>query len=138
MDDTEKLNRDRLVNKILKAIRNKLNDSFCEYFSYAWRDKVDEMLAEESRYTKLVEWLDKEIRQKLSLVNMFCPADRTEDYKNSFFQTYMEQMKDIAVMTHFRELLLDNRTTTQMRENIEYTICKVYKIHYSEFLNDYI
>lgn len=138
MDDTEKLNRDRLAEKILKAIRNKLNDSFCEYFSYAWREKVDEMLLIESKFTKLVEWLDEEIEQRLSLINVFCPADRTADYKNSYFQTYMEQMKDIAVMTHFRELLLDSRTTTQMRENIEYAIYKVYKIHYNDYLNEYV
>lgn len=138
MDDTEKQNRDRLADKILKAIRNKLNDSFCEYFSYAWREKVDEMLTTESRFTKLVEWLDKEIRQKLSLVNMFCPADRIDGYTNQNFQTYSEQIKDIAVMTHCRELLLDSRSTTQMRENIEYTVCKVYGIHYSEFLNAYV
>ena len=129
MEDTEKLNRDRLANKILQSIRNKFYDSSFEYFSYAWREKVDEMLTTESRFTKLVEWLDKEIEQKLSLVNVFCPADRTDDYTNQFFQTYTEQMKDIAVMTHCRELLLDSRTTTQMRENIEYTICKVYGIH---------
>lgn len=138
MNDTEKQDRDRVANKILTAIRNKLNDGFVEYFSYAWREKVNEMLTEESRYTKLVQWLDKEIEQTLSIVNVFCPADKTESYTNKFFQTYLEQMKNFAVMIHFRELLLDEKTTTKMRENLEYTVCRLYGIHYSEFLNDYV
>lgn len=138
MDDTEKQNRDRVAKKILTAIRNKLNDGFCEYFSYVWREKVIETLTEESKYTKLVRWLDREIEQTASTVNIFCPADKTENYSNKFFQTYLEQMKNLAVMIHFRELLLDERTTTQMRENLEHTVCKLYGIHYSEFLDDYV
>lgn len=138
MDDAEKLKRDRLADKILKAIRSNLNNGFCDYFSYAWREKIGEMLTTESKYTKLVQWLEKEIEQELSMVNIFCPADRTDDYTNGFFKTYMEHMQGLAVKIHARELLLDSRTTTQMRENIEYTICKVYNVHYSDFLNDYV
>ncbi len=138
MDDEEKRARERLEEKIVKSIRNKLNDGFCEYFSYAWREKVDEMLKEESRYSKLVKWLDKEIEETVSLINVFCPADRSEDYTNDYFRTYKELMQNLAIMIHCRELLLDERTTTKMRENIEYTVCKLFNIHFSEFLNNYV
>ncbi len=137
MDDTEKLNRDKIARRILYKIEKELNKGFEEYFSYAWREKIDEMLTQESKYTKLVEWINTEIEQRISLVNVFCPADKCEGYTSKFFQTYTEQIKDLAMLIHFRELLLDSRSTTKMRENIEYTIEKVFRVHYNEFLNCY-
>lgn len=124
--------------KVLRKIERELNGSFIQYFSYAWREKVNEMLTTESKYSKLVDWLNKEIESRLSMVNIFSPADRMEDYKTEFYRTFREQLSDISFMIYLRELLLDEKSTTQMRENIEYTICKVFGTKYSEYLKDYI
>lgn len=128
----------QFMRKVLRKIERELNGSFIQYFSYAWREKVNEMLTTESKYSKLVDWLNKEIENRLSTANIFSPADRTEDYKTEFYHTFREQLSDISFMVYLRELLLYEKSTTQMRENIEYTICKVFGTKYSEYLEDYI
>lgn len=128
----------QFMRKVLRKIERELNGSFIQYFSYAWREKVNEMLTTESKYSKLVDWLNKEIENRLSTVYIFSPADRTEDYKTEFYRTFREQLSDISFMIYLRELLLNEKSTTQMRENIEYTICKVFGTKYSEYLEDYI
>lgn len=127
-----------MKRKILRKIENELNKSFITYFSYAWREKVDEMLTTESKYSKLVDWINKEIEEKMSTANIFSPADKTEQHTNDFFKTFKDLSSDIFMLIYFRELLLDNRTTTKMRENIEYAIWKVFNVHYSEFLKVYV
>lgn len=128
----------RMKNKILRKIEREINNSFITYFSYAWRENLNEMLTTESKYSKLVNWLNKEIESKMSTANCFSPADKTEDYTNDFYRIFRELLSDISFMIYLREILLDERTTTQMRENIEYTIEKVFGTHYSEYLEDYV
>ena len=129
-----------LKNRILKRIRQEINNSFGHYFSYAWREAIGEMLEQESKYSKLVDWIDREIKDKMTTANCFSFSDMiTEnDCKNTFFETFREQLSDIAMLTYFREVLLDDRTTTKMRENIEYSIGKVFGVHYDEYLKDYV
>ena len=129
-----------LKNKILKRIRQEINNSFGHYFSYAWREAIGEMLEQESKYSKLVDWIDREIKDKMTTANFFSPADMDKigDYTNDFFETFREQLSDVATLTYFREVLLDDRTTTKMRENIEYSIGKVFGVHYDEYLKDYV
>lgn len=134
MVDEEKRLTDKVINAIQKVLKSKLG----EYYSCAWRENIKELLETESKYTKLVKWLDGEIEQRLLMINVFCPADRNENYTNNDFKIYSEQMKDLAIMVHCKELLNDERTTTKMRESIEYTICKIYGVHYSEYLKEYV
>lgn len=128
----------RMKNKILRKIEREINNSFLTYFSYAWRENLNEMLTVESKYSKLVNWINKEIEDKMSIANLLSPADKTEDYKTDFYRTFRELLSDIAFLIYLREILLDERTTTQMRANIEYTIEKVFGIKYSEYLEDYV
>ena len=86
----------------------------------------------------MVNWLNREIELSESVINVFAPADRTKDYTKGNLATYMEQIQKLAILIHSRELLLDSRTTREMRENIEYTLGKLYGIHYSEEFGDYI
>lgn len=127
-----------MKRKILRKIENELNKSFITYFSYAWREKVDEMLTTESKYSKLVDWINKEIEEKMSTANVFSPADKNIDYTNDYFRTFRELLSDVALLIYFRELLLDSKSTTGMRENLEYAIEKVFNVHYSEYLEDYV
>ena len=129
------------IKDIINAVEKEIGKSKDEYFSYAWREKLGELgefLAEESKYSQLVKWIDKELEQCNSLKNIFSPADKDEKTTRAMVNTYLELMQKLAVLVHCRELLLDSRSTTKMRENIEYTICKLYRVHYSEQLKEYI
>lgn len=126
------------MNNIEKAIENSIRENLGFYFSSAWRDKIGDMLEEESKYARLAEWVNKEIERCVKLVNAFCPADKDEAYTNGFANTYLSQMQKLGVLVHCRLLLYDDRTTLEMRENIEYTLCKLYGIKYSTMLKEYI
>lgn len=109
-----------------------------EFFAAAWRELSDVCFEIASRYSKLVAWCDKEIRQAGGIINAFSPADKTADYTTEQAKLWREQVHYVAELVYFRGLLLDHRTTNKQRENIEYTICKLYGIHYSEHLEDYV
>ena len=126
------------MNNIEIEIANIIRQNIGVYFGYAWRDKIGDMLEEESKYARLVEWINKEIDMCVQLVNAFCPADKDEGYTNGFVNTYLSQMQKLGVLVHCRLLLCDDRTTLEMRENIEYTLCKLYDIRYSTMLKEYI
>jgi hypothetical protein len=129
------------IKDIITAVQKEIGKSNDEYFSYAWREKLGqlgEFLAEESKYSQLMKWIDKELKQCNSLKNIFSPSDKNENTTVALVNTYLALMQKLAVLVHCRELLLDSRSTTKMRENIEYTICKLYGIHYNEELKEYI
>lgn len=118
------------IDRILKEIEKELRKNNIEYFSYAWREKIINFLEDESRYSKLVEWIDNKIEFNRKYINVFNPADKTESYTNEFFKNYMEALKDFAFLINMKLILLDEKSTTKMRENIEYTICKLYNIKF--------
>ena len=130
-----------LEENILKAIKDELNKGNNEFFSYAWREKLNELgefLEEESKYSKLVSWIENKINFLNSTKNVFSPADKDSNTTLSMVNTYLNLMQNLVVLIHCKELLLDKRSNTKMRENIEYTICKLFKIRYSEHLGDYV
>ena len=123
---------------LIKAIEREYAKSMDAYFSYAWREKVNEFLSDESKYARLVDWINNRIDFNRDTIDVFNPADKYEQYNNGFFKNYCNACKELAMLINFKEIILDNRCTTEMRENIEYTICKIYKIHYSEQLKCYV
>lgn len=126
------------IDDLLKNIENFMVKNNQQYFSYAWREKIDEYLSTESKYSKLVDWINTQIEFYKNNMNVFNPADKFEDYNNGYFKTYEDACKNIAMLLNFKWMLLDNHCTTEMRENIEYTICKIYKIHYNKELDCYV
>lgn len=123
---------------LIKAIEKQYAKSRDIYFSYAWREKVDEWLDNESRYARLVDWINERIEYNQTTIDVFSPADKGEWYRNDYFKSYRSACEEIAMLTHLKWLLLDNRCTTKMRENIEYTICKVFNVYYDEMLKCYV
>ena len=121
-----------------KALSKQFGKQNAEFFAMAIRDNQEVLLEQSSRFTKLADWLEKEIRQTGQIINVFSPADKTEDYTQGQAFLWREQIRYIAELIYFYELLIATRTTTEQRENIEYTVCKLYGIHYSEFLEDYV
>lgn len=129
------------IEKILNAIQKEISSGNDQFFSYSWREKLGELgefLQEESKYARLVDWINSELEQISAVKNVFCPADKDATTTIAMVNTYSELMKNLAILVHCRELLLDNRATPKMRENIEYTICKMYRIKYNEKLKIYV
>ena len=120
------------------ALAKQYGKQNAEFFAMAWRQMEGVLLEQASRFSKLVDWCDKEIRQAGGIINVFSPADKTADYSTAQAKLWREQVHYVAELVYFRGLLLDNRTTNEQRKNIEYTIEKLYGIKYSEELNDYL
>lgn len=121
-----------------QAMQEEFSKNNDKFFSFAWREAESEILEKASRFEKLAVWLDKEIELCSDLINIFCPADKTEIYTNSMKEEYLSQVQKFAVLIHLRELLIDSRTTNKQRENIEYTLEKLYGVRYSKEFEDFI
>ena len=130
----------KLKENILKKLRKEISDSFGNFFFYAWDEKLSQMLEKESRYAKLVDWINNEIDNKIGLSNLFSPAtmEKVANYSSNFFNTFKDNIGDVAILIYFRELLLDDRSSTKIRRNIEYAIEKLFDVHYSEYLKSYV
>ena len=126
------------VDDLLENIKKFMVDNNKVFFSYAWRENVTNILNNEDRYSKLIDWINKEIEKHKTYMNIFNPADKVIGYTNEFFKSYETACKNIAMLLNFKEVLLSEKCTIKMRENIEYTICKVFNIKYNEMLNDYV
>lgn len=126
------------IETLIKLLEKQYIKNNKEFFSYAWRENLTNYFEEDSKYQALVEWIDAELKSAQDLQNMFNPADKTEDYINSFFDTFKEASMNLAILLNFKHLLLHTNTTTTMRDNIEYSICKIYNIKYNKELNSYI
>ena len=97
-----------LEESILKAIEKEIQKGNNEFFGYAWREKLNEIsdfLEEESKYARLVEWINEKIKLLNSTKNVFCPADKNEDTTLTMVNTYLKQMENLAVLIHCKELL---------------------------------
>lgn len=127
------------MDKILKVIEKELSESNAVYLKTLCKEKLGSFLEETSRFTKLVKWIDKE-RDLLKIsISLFTPAWRDgQEYKKSYFNNYMNALKDWAFLTAMKDLLVSDGTSNNDRNNIEYTLCKIYNIHYSEQLKIYV
>lgn len=108
------------------------------FFSYAWRENLNEYITEESRYVALVQWIDSEILNYQETINVFNPADKVDGYTNGFFKLYKEACGNVAMLLNMRSILFDSRTTKEMRKNIEDTVCKIWNVKYNKELGVYL
>lgn len=126
------------MNKLLENIERFLRDNNEEYFSYAWRTGISEILTTESKYSRLIDWINSEIKYYQDNMNVFNPAHKIDGYTNAFLRIYRDACMNITILLNFKHILLDDNTTVQMRENIEYTMCKLYNIKYNDILKIYV
>lgn len=123
---------------LIDAIKNEYSKSHEEFFGYAWREKLSDILIWENKYSKLIEWIDVKIDECLKSINIFNPADKFEEYTNEYFNNYKTACGNLAMLLNFKLIILDKRCSTKMRRNIEYTICKIFEIKYNDMLQRYI
>lgn len=123
---------------LIKAVEKEYGKSIDEYFNYAWREKITECLNEENKYSKLIEWINERIDLNKININIFNPADRTEQYTNGFFELYRKSCEEMAMLINLKIIILDKRCSIQMRENVEYAVCKIFNVYYNKELDSYI
>lgn len=126
------------MEKLIKAIEKEYSKSIDVFFEYAWREKIDEFLNADTKYAKLVDWINERIETHRNTIDIFNPADRTEQYTNGFFELYRKACEEIAMLINFKIIILDKRCSMQMRENVEYAICKIFNVYYNKELDSYI
>lgn len=120
------------------ALIKEYGETIANFFMAEWRDLSKLCFELSERYAKLVEWCDKEIKQAALTINTFSPVDKDGNYTVDFLKTWREDLHYFSELVYFRALLLDNRTNNEQRKNIEYTICKLYGIHYNEYLGVFV
>lgn len=126
------------TEKLLNALSDAFKESGEQFSEFLWRDNIGEMIESQKRYSRLVEWIERQIDICMLRININTPANKSEDYTNGKFSDYLEDLKDVALLVNCKELLKDERTSREQRGNIEYTLCKIYGVHYSEYLEDYV
>lgn len=122
-----------MTEKFFKSLEYELKQINTIFFSYAWREKTDEWLKTESRFTALIRWLDSEISERKKLTAIFNPADEPEQ-----FNFYYKQLSELAFMLQARDVILDSHCTTSIRTAWEQKICEQFDIYYSDYLNEYL
>lgn len=122
----------------LSYLEDFMIDNNVEFMDFALKEQITNLLEQSSKYAKLVEWIDKQIEVNKNNMNAFNPSLRNDDYINAYFKNYDEGCKNVAMLLNLRFILSNKHCTNEMRENIEYTICKVFGVHYNESLQAYV
>lgn len=123
--------------ELLENLKKHFRENNEYFFSYAWREKITEILDIEHKYMALVQWIDKQIENDMQCINILNPADKQCGYTNKQFLMYQDACKNVAMLLNFKYILLHIDCNVQMRANIEYTICKIFNIKYNEELKIY-
>lgn len=113
----------------------KIGEQFSEFL---WKEKLGEMIETQRRFVRLVEWIDREIEVSGLSIDISAPMNKDKDYTKGDMAAYLDGIQRFAVLVHSRELLLDDRTNGEQRRNIEYTLEKLYGVHYDEYLECYV
>ena len=126
------------VENLLKAIEKTLKKSGEEFSSFLWRERMGEALETQKRFSRLVEWINRELETSGCVACIDAPMNRESEYTKGKLADYVEAVQKVGVLVHCRELLTDERTSKEQRENIEYTLGKLYGVHYNEYLESYV
>lgn len=123
-----------MLNQILRAIEDELHKNNLHFFSYVWREEIQNELKADSRYQKLLNWINAEIGLRESIINVIGPADGDI----SGWDLYIRELGGLAALIHLREILTFRKCTDQMRGNIEKCVCEKMKIRYWENIDEYL
>lgn len=132
-----------LLDHIQIKIQEELQESNLIFFGYAWRDKIENILMKESRFSRLVEWINNELEHHMRIIRLFNPSMRADYddkmiYTVEMFENYKTALLNQSLLIHAREIILDKHCTENHREAIEAMLCKMYNIKYYETRNCYV
>lgn len=123
---------------LVDAIEKRLKKEGNLFLPSLWTEAVVKAAQKQNRWGKLLAWIDRRLDDLSIVTNVMTPANRDEDYKKRDLDSWLDNMKDIAVLTSCELILLDEKATEAQRENIEYTLEKLFGVRWSEYLNDYV
>lgn len=121
-----------MTEKFFKSLEYELKQANIILFEYAWREKTDEWLKSESKYTHLIDWINSAISDYRKTIAIFSPCDNPDS-----FEQYRQSLADLAFLVQARDSILDSNCTVSMRAAWEQKICEVFKIKYFDFLGVY-
>lgn len=123
---------------LIDAIGTRLKKEGNLFLPSVWTEAVVAAAEKQNRWGKLVAWADRRLDELAVVTNVMTPANWDEDYKKRDLDSWLDNMKDIAVLTSCELILLDEKATEAQRENIEYALGKLFGVRWDEYLNDYV
>ena len=123
---------------VIDAIGTRLKKEGNLFLPSVWTEAVLAAAEKQNRWGKLVAWTDRRLDELAVATNVMTPANRDEVYKKRDLDSRLDNMKDIAVLTSCELILLDDKATEGQRENVEYTLGKLFGVEWSENFNDYV
>ena len=123
---------------LVDAIEKRLKKEGNLFLPSVWTEAVVKAAEKQNRWGKLIAWIDRRLDDLAIVTNVMTPANRDGDYKKRDLDDWLDNMKDIAVLTSCELILLDEKATEAQRENIEYTLGKLFGVRWDEYLNDYV
>ena len=123
--------------KLIEILKKEFRKNNQVFYEDAWKDRIETGIKLNGKYDKLLEWLNGEIELLGETVNVFSPLE-SKSHTKKHANTYLNFIQNIGVLIHCKELLLEPKLTEKERENIEYTVCKLFNIHYNEKLGIYV
>lgn len=100
------------------------------FFSYAWRENVLNFMKKESKFSYLIDWINERLKIEFIIINTQNPSDRDKNYMIKNIKDYIESCKNAGILLNLKFILMDDKSTTTMRENVEHTVCELYNLHY--------
>ena len=85
----------------------------------------------------LISWVRENLDFAKKIMEAFNPSKRDENYANWQIKEYLRYAQMKAVLEDSLVVLESSKSTQQMYDNIEYTLCKLYDIKYIEELETY-
>ena len=123
---------------LVDAIEKRLKKEGNLFLPSLWTDAVVKAAQKQNRWGKLLAWIDRRLDDLAIVTNVMTPANRDGDYKKRDLDGWTENLQDIAVLTSCELILLDDKATEGQRENVEYTLEKLFGVEWSENFNDYV
>ena len=123
---------------LIDAIGTRLKKEGNLFLPSVWTEAVVKAAEKQNRWGKLIAWIDRRLDDLAIVTNVMTPANRDGDYKKRDLDDWLDNMKDIAVLTSCELILLDEKATEAQRENTEYTLEKLFGVRWDEYLNDYV
>lgn len=85
----------------------------------------------------LIDWATEQLNFAKKITSAFNPCKKDENYANWQIKEYLRYSQMKAVLEDSISVLENSKSTQQMYDNVEYTLCKLYDIKYLEELEVY-
>lgn len=124
--------------QIIQALKSKFDTLNLTFYQNIWEKRVYNWLLEDDKYSKLADWCSREIEVLGDISSVFSPINKSDKYSMDDFKTYKDSIGNLAIIVHLRSILVSAKCSDQERKNIEYALCKIFNIAYSDTANEYI